>query len=127
MGHGLVLHARCADETLLPVEISLTPLSDGPSPRVIATIVDVSARRAIEEDLRTARGYLQALLDGLPAKVAYWDAETRNRFTNQQYRDWHRIQLKSVEGRHMSDVMGRAAYLESLPHDRSATWYVPRV
>lgn len=116
MGLGMILNAKRLDGTLLPVEISLTPVLRNRKQRVIVTVVDVSARRAMEADLRETKGYLQSLLDGLPAKIAYWDSNLLNRFANQQYREWHHLGDGKLEGRHMSEVIDAESYLASLPY-----------
>jgi len=59
MGLGLDLWARRADGSEVPVEISLSPVTDGDGALVVAVVREVTAYRAIE---RTAREWI-ALAD----------------------------------------------------------------
>jgi PAS domain S-box-containing protein len=59
MAPGRELHALRADGTEVPVEVGLRPLDDETGPHVLASIVDISARRAVE----AARERQAALID----------------------------------------------------------------
>lgn len=64
MGGQLELAGRHADGTVVPVEISLSPLGDGPAPPVLALVTDIRARKqqeAARRDLAVREGRLETL------------------------------------------------------------------
>lgn len=59
MGQGLTLHAQRKDGTLLPVEISLSPVAVDDHFHVTAIVRDVTERRAAEEKIRVINQQLE--------------------------------------------------------------------
>lgn len=73
MGAGREFLARRKDGTEVAVEIGLAPLRTSTGVHVLATIVDISARKALDELLRQKDVLNQAVLDSLTAEVAVLD------------------------------------------------------
>jgi two-component system, cell cycle sensor histidine kinase and response regulator CckA len=55
MGIGLDLVVQCRDGHELPVEISLVPIETAQGPIVVATVIDITARRRLESELLQAQ------------------------------------------------------------------------
>ncbi len=73
MGVGREFLARRKDGSTVSVEIGLAPLRTSTGVHVLATIVDISARKALDELLREKDALNQAVLDSLTAEVAVLD------------------------------------------------------
>ncbi len=73
MGAGREFPARRKDGTDIPVEIGLTPLRTSTGLQVLATLVDISARKALDALLGEKDALNQAVLDSLTAEVAVLD------------------------------------------------------
>ncbi len=69
-----------------------------------------------EEELRQHRRDLQAILDGLPSPISYWDRALRNRFGNHAYRQWLGVDPERMRGRHIREVIGEDLYRAAQPH-----------
>lgn len=63
---------------------------------------------------------LLSALDHLPAMVAYWDKECRNRIANAAYVEWFGMTPAEIYGMHMRDLAGPTIYQLNLPHIRGA-------
>lgn len=78
MGQGLNLQARRKDSTLIPVEISLSPVSTERGVQVIAVVRDVTERRKTEQQLHTLQ---QSYMHELEARQQ--EAERLNRLKSE--------------------------------------------
>ena len=63
---------------------------------------------------------LLSALDHLPAMVAYWDTDCRNRIANAAYVEWFGMTPAEIYGMHMRDLAGPTIYQLNLPHIRGA-------
>jgi len=51
---------------------------------------------------------MRAVLNGIPAMVAYWDAGLRNRLANDAYLDWFGVTSDELHGMHIQDLLSDA-------------------
>jgi PAS domain S-box-containing protein len=116
MGMGRELYGARRDGVPVPVEIGLNPIESTDGPRVIAAIVDISARRAAESALRASEERLRIITDNVPALIAYLDADQRFRFCNQCYEDWSGLTPAAHYGRTVGEIQGEAAWRQVKDH-----------
>ena len=93
-----------------------TPGAAGDAERTQRSSVERALRSALqdlrksEEGLTASRRQLRTIIDALPALVAYVDADRRYRFCNRAYEQWFGRPGTEIEGNHLRDVLGDAAY-----------------
>jgi diguanylate cyclase (GGDEF)-like protein/PAS domain S-box-containing protein len=58
---------------------------------------------------------LRAVLNGIPAMVGYWDTGLRSRLANDAYCKWFGIEPQELNGMHVRDVLGDAAFEATRP------------
>jgi len=68
MGEGKTLHARNSDGSLFPVEIGMTPVDSGDQVLIMATVVDVSHRQQLQNELLS-------LIDSAPMGIVVVDGD----------------------------------------------------
>ncbi len=59
---------------------------------------------------------LQFIIDAIPLLVSYVDAQHRYQFNNRAYKEWFGYAPDQLQGRHLRDVLGDAAYEKLRPH-----------
>src|SRR6476620_3193800 len=62
---------------------------------------------------------LRRILSTLPATVAYWAANQRGRFANQDYERWFSVKPEWVVGRQLDELLG-PIYALNLPFIKGA-------
>ncbi|WP_137938226.1 EAL domain-containing protein [Chitinivorax sp. B] len=67
-------------------------------------------------DIVQARRDLADLMRHLPALVAYWDEDLRNRFSNDSAGRWFGVTANAMCGMHVRDVIGQSAYASIQPY-----------
>jgi two-component system cell cycle sensor histidine kinase/response regulator CckA len=77
MGLGRDLHARHKDGRLIPVEIGLSSFQSGGERYVVAVMADITTRKQMEADLRSATADLEALIEASPLATVVLDLEGR--------------------------------------------------
>jgi diguanylate cyclase (GGDEF)-like protein/PAS domain S-box-containing protein len=59
---------------------------------------------------------LRALIDAVPAMLAYWDNDQRCRVANRAYETWFGVSPEALVGRTMRELLGPIIYELNLPH-----------
>lgn len=105
------------DGTLFPAEISGTMIKDG----VLQAIIrDATQRKRADEALRNRENQLHLITDAIPLLISYVDKEHRYRFVNRSYTEWFGKSREDVIDKHLSEVLGEAAYQAILPEVEKA-------
>ncbi len=79
-------------------------------PYVNLYALDVTELVEAHQALREREGELRLVMNTVPALMAYIDAEFRYRRVNDGYERWFGLSPQEVEGRHVRDVIGEAAW-----------------
>ena len=87
----------------------------------------VSANAALEqqdrlraEELARARRQLQAVLDGVPSMIGYWDRNLVNQVANHAYHSWYGVSPDALPGTPMRALLGEQVFQEVLPYAKAA-------
>ncbi len=93
--------------------------------RQVVEILGRTAALAIEgkqteEILRSNENQLRLITDTVPLLVSYVDREHRYRFVNRTYTEWFGRSREEIIGKHLSEVLGQAAYRTILPEVKKA-------
>lgn len=104
------------------LDLYYTPVVDvcGVAGGVLCTVIDNSARIAVESRLAASETELRRIADAVPMLVSYIDREQRYRFANANYESWFGTAPASVVGRHIRDVIGEDLYRDRLPDIEAA-------
>lgn len=90
--------------------------ADGQFKGYIGSVLDISDRKQIEENLRQRETELRLVTNAVPALIAFIDADQRYRFNNQGYEDWFNQSATDLYGKHIREVVGDAAYENVRPY-----------
>lgn len=78
------------------------------------------ARRRAVLELRASERRLRLIADALPVLISYIDSGQRYRFVNRAHEQWFGLPRDAIEGRHLREVIGEAAYEELRGHVETA-------
>jgi len=110
------------DGTRVPVLVNAAPVlnKDGEIVGAINCWRDVSDAKLAYARIETTRQRLQAVADSVPALISYVDRDFRYQLANRVYGDWLGIPDAQIEGRHVRDVLGAAAWEHLRPYAERA-------
>lgn len=107
-----------SDGTELPVYVGGSLHADGET--AIMFLLDLSARKAAEQELQRQRGLLKTISDAVPAMVAYIDPEERFVVHNRQFENWLGLGADDIRGRALVDLLDPEAVPLLRPRLRTA-------
>lgn len=103
------------DGSRVPVLLGYSLLGEAREESV-AFILDISARKKVEQSLRQKEAELRLVTDMLPVLISFVDADQRYRFNNKGYEDWFECSAGDLYGKHIREVHGESAYAVLLPY-----------
>jgi len=99
-GHPLIIEGMRRDGSVFPAQLTVARLNSG----LCISILDISSRKAGEEELLRSRNELQSIIDNAPGLICLKDPDARYLFVNQNFADFFRLDRKSVRGRNDYDL-----------------------
>jgi len=101
---------------------SNTALTDdnGRVTHIVATGVDITERRRMEDELRHSEQQLRLVTDAVPVLIAYVDRDMRYRFANAAYRDWFGLEPGHMIGRRVEDLIESDTFKVTRPFAQRA-------
>ncbi|MDJ0883396.1 MAG: transporter substrate-binding domain-containing protein [Desulfobacterales bacterium] len=76
IGEALDLMAQAKDGTLIPVDISLSPIDTREGTLVVASVRDITERKKAEEAIRAQRDFVETVVNSIPDAISILDVET---------------------------------------------------
>jgi len=87
--------------------------------------IDISGRRQMEEALWESEQKLGLVMDGVPALLAYVDADMRYVYVNKAYADWYGRTREDIIGKQVRDLLDDDVFERSLPNYQDVLRGIP--
>jgi PAS domain S-box-containing protein len=126
MGIGRELRAQRADGSMFPVEVALAPLKFGEEKFVVVSVIDITAHKMAEAAIKENERFLHTVTDSIPGLISYWNRDLHCRFANASYAEWFGKTPGQMQGIHMQDLLGEAAFNISIHHFQGVMKGVPQ-
>jgi two-component system sensor histidine kinase EvgS len=79
---------------------------------------DITERKIAEEDLRNSKELISIVSDGVPAHIAFIDANEKFLYVNKSYAGLYGFNKSEIIGKKVVDVIGKKYYHTTLKHIR---------
>jgi PAS domain S-box-containing protein len=99
------------DHDMLDGSFSAIPIEVNGIPSMLSVILDITERKQAEEAL-----YLSLVMDGVPTRLSYVDADLRFVYTNKAYADRFGRTSEDLAGKSIRDVYGEEVFRQNFPH-----------
>jgi two-component system, sensor histidine kinase len=99
------------------LEVRRNPM---PAGGFVMTFTDITERKRIEQALRDGEQRIRLITDGIPAHIAYVDADERYVFVNKRYERVFGRARENIIGMAMAELLGPEAYASRQAHVRKA-------
>ncbi len=70
---------------------------------------------AANQELSRQQKFLRTVADAVPSMIGYWDRDLCCRFANKVYERWFHVDVESILGMHLRDVLGERLFQMNLP------------
>jgi PAS domain S-box-containing protein len=91
------------------------PVRGRKSFQFIAVQNEITERKTIEEAIEKAKSQFRTITDAVPVLISYVDKNGFYRFNNRNYEFWFGHSREEISGKHMKDVIGKAAWEKVRP------------
>jgi PAS domain S-box-containing protein len=91
----------------------------------ISIFEDISERKTAEEALAENERKLNFVMDGVPALLAYIDADMRYVYVNKAYADWYGMTRDEITGKKIPDLLTKDVFERSLPNYQKVLSGIP--
>ncbi len=108
------LFGRRADGSDVPLEIGLSPLMLGGQMHVLASIIDITGRKLIDDELHRNIQAFQKLAHNSPDIIARFDRQLRHLYVNPA--------VEKATGRPAAEFIGKTNAELGMPEDLNAFW-----
>lgn len=108
------------DGSAVAVEAAASAWETARGRGLVLTARDVTRRKRIEQSLRLRESELRLIMDSAPALISYVDTECRYRRVNKAYQRQFGVAPEILQGRHLREVLGDAAWKVIEPYVRRA-------
>jgi len=96
------------------IEVKLVPRAaeNGRIPGCYSMAIDITEQKQAEQALRDSAEQLRIFADNVPSMTVSWDESLCCRFANRRFADFFGFKVENLPGRHVSEVIGAAAFGE---------------
>ena len=100
------------------IEVKLVPRAGahGRIPGCYSMAIDITEQKQTEQALRDSVEQLRMFADNVPSMTVSWDENLRCRFANKRLAEYFGHAVESLPGKHISEVIGEAAFREIEHH-----------